>query len=794
MSRIWPVAVFAASLIVYVATLPPEVLPGDSGELIAASYTLGIAHPPGYPLYVMAGNLFSSVVRLGSVALRYNLLSAVFAALASGLVFLTTARLGVRPIVGLAVALALATTQAFWLQATTAEVYALNALFTALLFYIAVSGRALGQRVFLLLGLVGGLAVSHHLSMAYALAGSLVVAIVGLGLVPRPRTVLATVLLLALGLTVWLYVPIRSAREPLLTWGDTARLGGFVSHVTAQSYKWRLRSPDLAGRLLDWLGFFRVLAASSGAPLAVLAALGVAANARRWRMLAGFCLLVVLFAFHYAVYNIPDISSHVFPALVAVGVLAAAGLDGVRRWARLPARSSWVVVAVGLAILALNLAAIRPRADAHFARDYAEAVAQSAREACGENCLVVTAGEAASFPLLYTLLTGPAGGVRVYDMKISSPSAIGSSERPKTVEECAALAADRFGARGVVTLSAPPSVAGRPARICGMVYATAARGQCKSPLEYGVRGAGEDGREYSSRLLGGSYYLHLARWCVQEGDRVGAGKYLDRAVAVAWDDAATHIYASRLSQEMGLGDKAFALAEAATRLDPDFFEGHDMLANLLSARGDRSGAIKEYLEALEGNPNPAPVYSNLGNAYFSDGDLARAAAALRRALELDSTLANAYLGLGRTYEAQERVDEALRQYGLARRADPGYEPALHAEASLLLKLGRGGDAEGLLREGLARRPSSGLLLSDLGLVWLREDNLDSAIVAFERALACDPSVLAARGNLAVAYEAKGMIAEAIREYRAYAAAAPPGGSRARAEEALRRLADSAPVR
>jgi tetratricopeptide (TPR) repeat protein len=793
MTRLWPVAIFAASLIVYVATLPPDVLPGDSGELIAASYTLGIAHPPGYPLYVMAGKVFASVVRLGSVAYRYNLLSAVFAALASALVFLTATRLRVQRLVALAVALGLATTQAFWLQATTAEVYALNGFFTALMFYIAVSAKPLGQRAFLLLGLVGGLAVSHHLSMTYALASSLVVAIVGLGLVPRPRTVLFSAGLLALGLTVWLYVPIRSAQQPLLTWGDTARVGGFLSHVTAQGYKWRLRSPDLAARVMDWLGFFKVLAVSAGWPLAALAALGVATNVRRRGLLAGFVVLVVLFAFHYAVYNIPDIESHIFPAVVAVGVLAAMGLDGVWRWTRLPRRARWVVPVAGLAIVAVNLASLRPRDDAWFALDYAEAVVRSARDACGDNCLIITGGEAAAFPLFYAALTGPAG-VRVYDMEISNPSVIGASERPRTVEQCASLAAERFGARGVAMLSAPPSVAGRPTLICGMVYTMGDGLQSKSPLDYPVRGAGRDGREYSSRLLGGSYYLHLARWCIQQDDRPAAATYLDRAVTVARDDAATYIYASRLFQEMGSGDKALALAEAAIGFDPDFFEGHDMLANLLSARGDRSGAISEYLKALKGNPNPAPAYSNLGNAYFSDGDLARAAANLRQALELDSTLANAYLGLGRTLEAQGSLDEALRQYGLARRHDPGYEPARHAEASLLLKVGRGGDAKGLLQEGLARRPSSGLLLSDLGLVYLREDNLDSAIVALERALACDPSVLAARGNLAVAYEAKGMIAEAIREYRVYAETAPPGGSRARAEEALRRLAGSAPAR
>ena len=38
---------------IYVKTLAPTVSFFDSGELISAAYTLGVAHPPGYPLYVL---------------------------------------------------------------------------------------------------------------------------------------------------------------------------------------------------------------------------------------------------------------------------------------------------------------------------------------------------------------------------------------------------------------------------------------------------------------------------------------------------------------------------------------------------------------------------------------------------------------------------------------------------------------------------------------------------------------------------------------------------------------------
>ena len=50
------------ALAVYLATVAPSVPPGDSGNLIVAAATLGIAHPPGYPLFAMLGHFKITVV------------------------------------------------------------------------------------------------------------------------------------------------------------------------------------------------------------------------------------------------------------------------------------------------------------------------------------------------------------------------------------------------------------------------------------------------------------------------------------------------------------------------------------------------------------------------------------------------------------------------------------------------------------------------------------------------------------------------------------------------------------
>jgi len=82
--------VFLVALVVYSWTLAPAVTLTDSGELIVAAYGLGVAHPPGTPLWVMLAHL-ASLLPVGSVAVRINFSSAVFAALACAMLTLVVA-------------------------------------------------------------------------------------------------------------------------------------------------------------------------------------------------------------------------------------------------------------------------------------------------------------------------------------------------------------------------------------------------------------------------------------------------------------------------------------------------------------------------------------------------------------------------------------------------------------------------------------------------------------------------------------------------------------------------------
>lgn len=131
----------------YLTTLAPTVLEADGGEFQFVPWLPGIAHPTGYPLYVLLGWLWTHLLPLGEVAWRMNLLSAALAAAAVGFTYAVARQMldaafpdtswGARVIAAVIAGAAFAASQTFWSQAIVAEVYALHALFVAAILWLA---------------------------------------------------------------------------------------------------------------------------------------------------------------------------------------------------------------------------------------------------------------------------------------------------------------------------------------------------------------------------------------------------------------------------------------------------------------------------------------------------------------------------------------------------------------------------------------------------------------------------------------------------------------------------------
>lgn len=185
--RIAAAFVFLFSLVVFFMTMAPTVSFWDCGEFIACAYIQGIPHPPGAPLYLLVGRIFTLLPIFDDIARRVNLISVLSSAFTVLFLYYIIVHLikrffteteGFRAYIpyigGIIGALSFAFTPSFWFNAVEAEVYAPSMFFTGLVVWLAFrwseKHNAVGNEKYLLLiAYLVGLAIGVHLLNVLAL-------------------------------------------------------------------------------------------------------------------------------------------------------------------------------------------------------------------------------------------------------------------------------------------------------------------------------------------------------------------------------------------------------------------------------------------------------------------------------------------------------------------------------------------------------------------------------------------------------------------------------------------------
>ena len=181
-NRILAFFVFIISFLVYFDTMAPSVSYWDCGEFIAVSYTLGVPHPPGSPLFLLLGRIASMFPINEDIAFRVNMLSPLSSAFAVLFLYLIIVQVvnhwrgGLNSNrdaliafgAGLVGSLTFAFTDSHWFNAVEAEVYSFSTFFTAIVVWLILlwnekANERGHERYILIIAYMIGLATGLHL-------------------------------------------------------------------------------------------------------------------------------------------------------------------------------------------------------------------------------------------------------------------------------------------------------------------------------------------------------------------------------------------------------------------------------------------------------------------------------------------------------------------------------------------------------------------------------------------------------------------------------------------------------
>ena len=415
-------ALFVGSFLLYASTMAPSVVPGDAAEFQFVPYILGIAHPPGYALYILLGKLFT-LLPLGSVAYRMNLFTALCGALTVSLTYLIALQLSskrpsslVAQVPAILGAAAFAVSANLWQHSTFTNAHTLTATLAALaLFLLLAWDRSGDDRWLYAFALTCGLGLTHHplvlISFPAFAAFILLIFLAELrnqvfGQVPgtlvplrasqaanhpfaqvktwflRQNKKLAIFgLLFLLGLSVYVYYPLRSA--PPFGPQDTNTLEGFLRVVTAQGLRMNLFPFGWREQPQRVLALKTLLGLQYDAPAILLGIAGAIWLALKRRK--AFVLLALFFALNSAfiMNTIQDVMKYLHLPFMAYAVWISCGamalFDLLERWRARPQTKAICSIALALLLLVsplrmglLNFSRV-DLSDYRFADDFVQA-------------------------------------------------------------------------------------------------------------------------------------------------------------------------------------------------------------------------------------------------------------------------------------------------------------------------------------------------------------------------------------------------------------------------------------
>lgn len=644
-----PWIVGALAFLLYLSTACPTVYFGDSGELIAAADSLGVAHPPGYPVYTLLGRL-ALLLPIGEAAWRMNLLSAVLGAMACAVVARLAQRWTDSAVAALGAGLGLAVAYDLWAVSTVAEVYTLHLFLIASLLLLADrvhdadDPRDL-RRLLLMAAVVLGVGLSHRPTIVLALPAAAALALgprTSRGDRPRAGTATwaaASMIAAAIPLGAYGWLLLRSGADPAANWGRPDDLAALVAHVTTRSYRFYvlgvagwLRPEGWArvGEML-WTSFGYV-----GLPLALLGLVGALSGRLPAQRRSAVAVVLVggawlLFGLSYGT---EDVEVLYLPTVLATALAAGLGLAAIRMFGGGHRSGVVASVAVGVALVAsplavhlgaANLSGVTAGAD--YGRDMLATVPE-------RGVLFVEGDDAFLLAYLQQVL-GERTDVTIYDRNgllfrdelVEEGSGPIAGENPllyrvRREQEFAMRELRSAAPRAVMFMTwpgygLPPALRFEPQGLFYRVLPSFA-----SPLESATLWNSYHEKSVIDQAVrtdnpfaltvAATYPLMRGERLLFDGRAVEAAAAFDRASALARNSETIHNYLGTIYGRMGDLDRAEREFLEAVRIKPVSIRAWNNLAQARLLAGDESGARDAWRRSLAVEPAQPDVRRLLG--------------------------------------------------------------------------------------------------------------------------------------------------------------------------------------
>ena len=636
---------------VYLSTVSPVVYVGDSGELTAAAFSLGIPHPSGYPLFSLIGKIFC-FIPLGNVGFRVNLMSGVFTSIAVVLVYDITRKFTRNVLCSLAAALFLAFIPFFWLQTVSAEVYPLHCFFVAAMIRLLYQWEERKEfRWLLLFVFVTGLSFGNHLQTVMLAIPILYFIISGdKKALLSWRHFLTISIVFVLPLSLYLYLPIRTNAGAPIQWGSPDNFERFWAHVTAKShrssYVFSAGTSVYLERLIQTMKIF----GTQYGFLLVFSAWGwTRLPSIRWKILfAGIILLDLFYTLFLNIISL-EITPFSLPSAIVLTILMGIGFKQLLDWADGQKRIG-KKFRKGLALAFMLIPIVTIISNYAFCdqkRNYtAYEHAVNIFRTVEYGSTIFIDGDNNVFPVAYGRIVEEMGeGISLNDRhnllfkwKLPSyPYVFSGSWDELESDIVSKIVSKKSGERvyfAVFDPNAVPTVDGYQMIPCGtlkkMVPVKHKPKKQEDPWAYYSTDSYRDNfaRDYMTSEVTAYHFFRQGEDLWEEGKIAEAMKYLKMASEIAYNNMCIH-------SDLGI-----------------FFTNHGFFRK----------AREELIKALKFNRNSSGIQNNWGYYYYKRGDYEKAVAAFRKAISLTPEEYSYYNNLGVALKRMGLKQEAAKAF------------------------------------------------------------------------------------------------------------------------------------